>query len=363
MKNKKITIIIGIVTGIIILTGLSVFLILKTSKITVKFVDGSTTVVKLKVKKKEAINLPGVDKEGYNLEGWYYNDTKLENGVWFDHDVVVEAHWSKMAPPKMTITFDTDGGKALAAQTIECDTPLNLPTPTKDGYKFINWLDKNEVIISNETKLVCENISLKAKWEKIEEKKVEEKKPTEVKKEYTCPIGYTLDGTKCKMTKDPSYVCPTGTKADGNLCINTNNRNDGTRKCKEATVSIDGKGHTYTGGGDYYYIPNAYGNCAYYKWTNYTTQTQCEQANDINHRTKWVSYLNACYAETKMNNYETVCASDYQWYSSADLSSKFGIHDNGKCLKKVAKNAQCDTSNGYVLTNNKCVKTIDATEK
>ena len=62
-----------------------------------------------------------------------------------------------------------------------------------------------------------------------------------------------------------------------------------------------------------------------------------------------------------MNNYETVCASDYQYYSSGDLSSKFGIHDNGKCLKKVAKNPSCD--DGYALTNNKCVKTIDATLK
>jgi hypothetical protein len=60
-----------------------------------------------------------------------------------------------------------------------------------------------------------------------------------------------------------------------------------------------------------------------------------------------------------MNNYETVCSGDYQFYSSADLSSKFGIHDNGKCLRKVAKTKYCD--DGYTLTGEKCIKTIDAT--
>ena len=361
MKNKKL-VFIGIGLGVLIIAGIVLYFTLFANKITVKFVDETVTVKELKVKKKEAITLPETSKEGYTFEGWYYENIKLKDGVWFDHNVTVNAKWLKNAAPKMTITFNTDGGKEIASQTIECNTPLNLPTPTKEGYKFVNWLDKNEVIISNETKLVCQDITLKAKWEKLEEKK-EETKPAEVKKEYTCPEGYTLNGTKCTITATPSYFCPTGTKVDGSLCIKTSDSNGGTRVCKEATVPIDGKGHTYTGGGDYYYIPNAYGNCAYHKWENYTTQTQCEQANDINHRTKWVSYLNGCYSETKMNNYEIVCASDYQYYSSADLSSKFGIHDNAKCLRKVATEARCDTNNGYVLTSGKCVKTIDATEK
>ena len=358
MKNKKLPIIIGIVIGVLIIAGLILFFTLKANKITVTFLDETKTVSELKVKKGEKLTLPDVTKEGYTFEGWYYENTKLENGVWFDHDVVVRAKWLEVGKPTMTISFDTDGGKTLEPTTIECDTPLNLPTPTKDGYKFINWLDKNEIIISNETKLVCEDVALKAKWEKVEEKKPETK-PAEVKKEYTCPDGYTLNGTKCTLTKDPSMVCPTGTKIDGDLCINTSDNNSGTRQCKEDTVAIDGKGHTWTGRGDYYYIPNAYGKCAYYKWTNITTESDCVQT--INRKAVWVSQLNGCYAETKMNNYETVCASDYQYYSSGDLSSKFGIHDNGKCLKKVSKNAQCD--DGYTLTNNKCVKTIDATLK
>ena len=362
MKNKKLPIIIGIVLGLLVIIGVVLFIVLRQNKITITFINDDRVSSTIKVKKGEKITLPNTSKDGYTFEGWYYENEKLRDGVWFDHDVTIRARWIEALKPTMTIVFDTDGGEKLESQTIECDTPLNLPTPTKEGYKFINWLDKNEIIISNETKLACEDVELKAKWEQVEKKtenKPTETKPAEVKKEYTCPDGYTLDGTKCKITKEPSYACPNGTKADGELCIRTSDNNAGTRVCKSDTVTIDGKGHTWTGQGEYYLVGNSYGKCAYYNWTNITNQSDCVQT--INRKAVWVSELNGCYAETKMNNYETVCASDYQYYSSGDLSSKFGIHDNGKCLRKVSKEAHCES--GYTLTNNKCIKTIDATEK
>ena len=106
---------------------------------------------------------------------------------------------------------------------------------------------------------------------------------------------------------------------------------------------------------------SSYGKCAYHKWEG-LTQSQCDQTyQGTSKKVTWVSELNGCYAETKIGNYETVCSSDYQFYSSGELSSKFGIHDNGKCLKKVSKEQYCDY--GYTLTNGECVKTVDATLK
>lgn len=370
MKNKKLPIIIGIVLGLLIIASLILFIILKQNKITITFINDNMVNSTIKVRKGEKITLPVTRMDGYTFEGWYYNGTKVNDGVSFKEDTILIANWLKMDAKTMTITFDTDGGNKIEPSTIECDSELKLPTPTKDGYKFVNWLDKNEVVISNETKLVCEDVTLKAKWEKIEEKKEEQKptekatepsKPTEVKKEYICPSGYTLEGTKCKMSKDPTYVCPTGTKADGDLCIKTSDSNGGTRVCKEDTVQYNGKGGLWTGRGDYHFANNSYGKCAYYKWDNYKSKSDCEAAYDQWHKTVWVSDLNGCYAEDKMGNYETVCDSNYQFYSSSDLSSKFGIHDNGKCLRKMAKEAKCDSD--YVLTSGKCVKTIDATVK
>ena len=365
MKNKKLGIILAAILGLLIIATVVCLLVFRGNKITVSFVDGETVISTLNVKKGEKINLPGVEREGYDLEGWYYNNEKLRDGVFFTENAIVIARWLEQSKPTMRIVFDTDGGKDLEPITIECDSELKLPTPTRDGYKFVNWLDKNEVIISNETKLACEDVSLKAKWEKEEATATPTTKPTPTPttkpKEYTCPNGYTLNGTKCTIEGTVREKCPSDTKADGTLCIRTSDSNGGDRVCKSDTVSIDGKGHTWTGQGDYYFFGNSYGKCAYYWWQSYTTQSQCEGAHDINHKTTWVSELGKCYAETKMNNYETVCSGDYQYYSSDELSSKFGIHDGGKCLRKVSKEKYCDS--GYTLTNNKCIKTIDATEK
>ena len=364
MKNKKTLLIAGIVL-VLLMCGLILFFALKGQKVVLTFIDGESVVATLRVKKGETINLPETDKEGYNFEGWYYENEKLRDGVFFTHDAIIFAKFIEASKPTMRIVFDADGGKDIEPMTVECDSPLNLPTPTREGYKFINWLDKNEVIISNETKLVCEDISLKAKWEKEEEKKKEEAaKPSEKKVTYTCPDGYTLNGTKCTIEGTVREKCPSDTKVDGSLCIRTSDSNGGSRVCKSDTVAYDGKGHTWTGEGDYYYVGNStssYGKCAYYKWESYTTKSACDAAYDVYHKTIWVSELDGCYAETKMGNYETVCDSNYQFYSSSDLSSKFGIHDNGKCLRKVAKQKYCD--DGFILTSGKCIKTVDATAK
>ena len=363
MKNKKLPIIIIGIVLVLVLIGVILFLVLGNRKVTITFNEnGGIVLAPMEVKKGEPVNLPDAEKEGYSFEGWYLNEEKVPNPATFKENATLVAHYVEETAKTMTITFDTKGGNKIEPMTIECDPVLNLPKPTRTGYKFVTWLDKNEVPISNETKLVCGDLTLYAKWEKEAEKKSEAKPASEAKKEYTCPSGYTLNGTKCTMETAAKEKCPDDTKVDGTLCIRTSDSNAGNRVCKEDTVSIDGKGHTYTGKGDYYFFGNSYGKCAYYQWKSYTTQTQCEQAYDINHKTTWVNELSGCYAETKMGNYETVCSSDYQYYSSSDLSSKFGIHDNGKCLRKVSKVKYCDTD-GYTLSNGKCVKTIDATLK
>jgi uncharacterized repeat protein (TIGR02543 family) len=332
-------------------------------KVTIKFdANGGEAVEDLLIDKGAQVLLPSTTKEGYLFDGWYLNNEKIKSTHVYNEDITVVAKWEKKTEEVKTfkVTFDSKGGSKVNAQTIECGKALTLPSnPTKSGYTFKGWEDKHGKSILTGAKFTCENVTLYAIWEKNEEKPVVEPTP-EPQKTYTCPTGYTLNGTKCTIETTAKEKCPDGTSVDGSLCIKTSDYNSGTRVCKEYTVSIDGKGHTWTGKGDYYFIPNAYGSCAYYKWESYTTQTQCEQANDINHKTKWVSYLNGCYAETKASNYETVCSSDYQYYTSGELSSKFGIHNDGRCLRKVAKTKYCDVE-GYTLTNNKCVKTIDAT--
>ena len=75
----------------------------------------------------------------------------------------------------ITITFDTKGGSIIDSITIGKDTELTLPKdPTKDGYKFKGWVDKNENTIYNKI-LLAEDTILYAVWEKVENKKTSPK--------------------------------------------------------------------------------------------------------------------------------------------------------------------------------------------
>ena len=75
----------------------------------------------------------------------------------------------------ITITFDTKGGSKINSITINKDTELTLPKdPTRDGYVFKGWVDKNETPIYNKV-LLAEDTTLYAVWEKVENKKTSSK--------------------------------------------------------------------------------------------------------------------------------------------------------------------------------------------
>lgn len=387
MNKKKLIIIILSIIAFLLIAGLVLFFVLKdndkdekkgtkeVTKITITFDSaGGTKVDDITVKKGESFQLPETEKEGYLFAGWYNGSTLYtdDDTASIKKNIVLTAKWEEVEEDDviLTVTFDSNGGSKVKDMTFKCvdgaATLKNLPTSKKDAYEFRAWEDKFGKAILNGAKITCEGkeptLKLYAGWEYDGPVANPNQNPDD-SKTLKCPTGYTLnaEAKKCTIEGTVSEKCPDGTKTDGSLCIKTNDSNAGTRQCKEDTVAYDGKGHTWTGRGDYYMVGNSYGKCAYYKWTgdNYNTKSKCEAAYDVYHKTVWVSELNGCYAETKMNNYETVCASDYLFYSSSDLSSKFGIHDNGKCLRKVAKEKYC--AEGYTLTSGKCIKTIDAT--
>lgn len=71
----------------------------------------------------------------------------------------------------ITITFDTKGGSIIDSITIGKDTELILPKePTRDGYVFKGWVDKNETPIYNKV-LLAEDTTFYAIWEQVENKK------------------------------------------------------------------------------------------------------------------------------------------------------------------------------------------------
>ncbi|MBR4981961.1 MAG: InlB B-repeat-containing protein [Lachnospiraceae bacterium] len=106
-------------------------------------------------------------KEGYTFRGWYKDPVGLV--AWdFTSDVVEEdrtiiAVWDVN---KFTVSFDSDGGSAVAAQVVEYNKQVTKPSnPTKSGYKFIGWFNgTDEFDFSTPVK---EEITLKAKWEEV----------------------------------------------------------------------------------------------------------------------------------------------------------------------------------------------------
>lgn len=150
---------------------------------------------------------------------------------------------------KIEIIFNSSGGSTVESIIIEKGTPFKIMAfPTREGYKFVGWVDKYGNQVFEGAIFDSEKITLYAKWEKEEEnidldikeddKIVEDaqnkdgpvKEPIkESVKEYYCSKDYTLNGTKCikTITKNATVknVCPKGYADWGkNMCFDESSK-------------------------------------------------------------------------------------------------------------------------------------------
>lgn len=73
-------------------------------------------------------------------------------------------------PTEYTLEFDTDGGSALAPQSLFANTSPKFYTPEKAGYTFLGWTDENGNIVDTTKYTIGEaDATLTAKWEKTED--------------------------------------------------------------------------------------------------------------------------------------------------------------------------------------------------
>lgn len=125
----------------------------------VTFVQNGKTVKEIEVKEGGSVaetDIPELTpKTGYKVE-WEKID--LSN---ITADVEVKA--VKIANT-YTITFDTDGGDAIAPLTVTFDSNVTLPEPTREGYTFNYWLDADGKIVDDGKWTLADNITLKADW-------------------------------------------------------------------------------------------------------------------------------------------------------------------------------------------------------
>ena len=112
----------------------------------------------------------------------------------------------------ITITFDTKGGSIIDSITIGKDTELTLPKePTRDGYVFKGWVEKNEIPIYNKV-LLAENTILYAVWEKVENKKTS----TKTEKPKTNTNTNNNNSSSTNNTNKPNQNTNNNTNIDNN---------------------------------------------------------------------------------------------------------------------------------------------------
>ena len=109
----------------------------------------------------------GPTRTGHTFGGWYTDDGAFLNAYSFStmpaENVSLYAKWTIN---QYTISFDSNGGSAVANITQDYDTPVSAPTaPTKTGHTFGGWFsDVGLNTAYTFSTMPAENIALYTKW-------------------------------------------------------------------------------------------------------------------------------------------------------------------------------------------------------
>lgn len=348
LKNKKV--LIGIVIFLLaIVVGIALYFTVGITKTyIISFdTDGGTSVESIEAKEKEKIKLPtDTKKEGYIFNGWKNENGEIvSNNYVVTKDTALKAAWISEKVETIKVSFDTDGGSKIDDILLEKGAELKMPKdPTKQGYTFKGWIDKNEAPVYDKV-LLSEDTELKAVWKKEEKKETSKKESGKEtsKKEYYCQEGYKLSGTKCSKTETvnakSNSFCPTGTIENGSNCLKTSETKSMVIVCKPYDKYSTGA-----------YVSAANG-CFYgEKGPAGIDKYTCE--NHMNGK-----YHNGhCYEILKQGSsyYTTSCDKGYAKYTPN--------HSNPVCAKIEEKAVTYSCDKGYTLSNTKCTKiiTVDA---
>lgn len=129
--------------------------------------DGGTTVASQKVEEGKTATKPAnPTKEGYEFIEWQLDGRVYNFSTPVTSDIEIKAYFEKERA-KYTVTFNSDGGTSVPTQTVSEGDKVKQPAnPTKDKYRFKNWVDETGAVYDF-NKEVTKNITLKATWEEI----------------------------------------------------------------------------------------------------------------------------------------------------------------------------------------------------
>ena len=345
-NDKKRRIIIEIIGGFILLAIIIFLVFFLNRKYEVSFyLDNGSDVQVVYVKHNKILNssnIKGKEDLGESFVDWYeIVDVKDGKDILaekpFDFKTKINRNLKLKAVfnddvKTITIKFDSKGGSEVEDIVIHENVKLKLPTePSKAGYKFVGWEDKNGTTIYNDA-LLSEDTTLYAKWEKIKDNKNT--------LSYYCESGYVLNGTKCTKTetKNATGRCPQGYSAgawDYDYCKTEIDP-------EEEYRCIDKMGYKESEA----VLDSTTNYCYYRKDYAVSDPTNCSS-----HGHGRVYYNGYCYYAKYEAEFITYCA------GGANVNS------SGMCDLRMKKVFNCE--NGWTLENKKCTKTtvVDAKKK
>ena len=170
LENKRKIWIVGFIS-LFIISVISVIFININKRYTVTFdTDGGSVISAIVVKKNKTLELPDDPvKEGYEFSGWLLDNYTFNSDMKITKNITLKANWSMVLTNDYIVKFDSDGGTEVKDITLKENEPLKLPSsPTKEGYKFLYWVDShnnpiNDGVIFNGN---SKEIVLLAIWEK-----------------------------------------------------------------------------------------------------------------------------------------------------------------------------------------------------
>jgi uncharacterized repeat protein (TIGR02543 family) len=116
-----------------------------------------------------SINFPEPTKEGFTFDGWYLDENLTQPftiaSLLTNTSLTLYAKWTQNTAT-YTLTFESNGGSAVAAITGEFGTVVTEPmSPTKTGFTFDGWYsDASLTTLYIFSTMPAENVTLYAKW-------------------------------------------------------------------------------------------------------------------------------------------------------------------------------------------------------
>lgn len=204
--------------------------------------DGGSKISSKIVEENKVIAKPvNPTKKGYIFKEWQLNGEKYNFSSKIVSDITLKAIYEIDNRKTFIVTFDTDGGSKIANQNVKENDLAKKPTnPTKTGYVFKEWQLNGKLYNFNQK--VTNNITLKATYEKLEEK-ISVSNVTIDKNNSTIEVGSSL---KLKVIITPENATNQNViwkSSDESIAIVDSNGNVTAKKAGNVTITatVDGK--------------------------------------------------------------------------------------------------------------------------